>query len=302
MMKHAFLITAHTYFKQLDDIISLMESPSHYFFVNIDKKYAGGGQFAEVCKKKHRNVFFLEGKERMEVAHGGYTQIGCTLRLLHKAYDMGCDYFHLISGQDYPCRPNSEFDKFFEENAGRSYMQIESPEYHEPCMVHKYPSRVQPWYIRDCPHRDIAIVDFFVRAFNKISQHFFIRKMIPGLWGSWNWFSWHRGLAEYVIREENENPKFFQRFHHTSCADELIFSTLFHGHEHELNIDGTNALRYINWEKKSEGRNHFGSPLTLNEDEYDDIIQSGAFFCRKIHPDISKKLLEMLSANIRRQD
>ena len=186
----------------------------------------------------------------MEVAHGGYTQIECTLRLLHMAYDMGCDYFHLISGQDYPCRPNREFDKFFEENAGRSYMQIEQPEYHEPCMVHKYPSRVQPWYIRDCPHRDIAIVNFFVRAFNKISQHFFIRKMIPGLWGSWNWFSWHRSLAEYVIREEKENPKFFQRFHHTSCADELIFSTMFHGHEQELNIDGTNALRYINWEKK----------------------------------------------------
>ena len=238
----------------------------------------------------------------MEVAHGGYTQVECTLRLLHMAYDMGCDYFHLISGQDYPCRPNREFDKFFEENAGRSYMLIDSPTFREQCMVHKYPKRVQPWYFSDCPYRDIAIVNFFVRACNNISKRLFIRKMIPGLWGSWNWFSWHRSLAEYVIREENENPKFFQRFHHTSCADELIFATLFHGHEQELNIDGTNSLRYINWKKKAEGRNHKGSPLTLNEDEYEDIIQSGAFFCRKVHPDISKNLLEMLRANIQRQD
>ena len=60
-----------------------------------------------------RNCYFLKGKENMEVAHGGYSQIDCTLRLLRKAYDAGMDYFHLISGQDYPCRSNEEFDAFF---------------------------------------------------------------------------------------------------------------------------------------------------------------------------------------------
>ena len=184
------------------------------------------------CSERFHNVFFLEGKERMAVAHGGYTQIECTLRLLHKAYDMGCDYFHLISGQDYPCRPNVELDRFFEEHVGRSYMQIEDDAYHRKCMEsQKYPLRVRPWYINDFPHREIKLVDFFVRAFNKVSKHFYVRKMIPSLWGGWNWFSWHRSLAEYVIRQEKENPQFFKRFHHTECGDELIFQTLFHGHE-----------------------------------------------------------------------
>lgn len=71
---------------------------------------------------------------------------------------------------------------------------------------------------------------------------------------------------------------FFKRFHHTYCCDELIFQTLFHGHEDELNIDGNNALRYINWNKMVPGRRHIGSPLILNEEEYDDIMKSGAFF------------------------
>ena len=63
-MKHAFLITAHTYFKQLDDIISLMESPSHYFFVNIDKKYAGGGNSRRFVR---RNIgMFSSLKEKSE--------------------------------------------------------------------------------------------------------------------------------------------------------------------------------------------------------------------------------------------
>lgn len=50
-----------------------------------------------------------------------------------------------------------------------------------------------------------------------------------------------------------------------------------------------------------EGRSHIGSPLTLNEDEYDDIINSGNFFCRKVHPDISRILLEMLRKNITKE-
>lgn len=299
-MKHGFLITAHAYFGQLTEIIELLSAPNHYFFINIDKKAMWGGQFIDNCKRKYSNVFFLEGKERMAVAHGGYTQIECTLRLLHKAYDMGCDYFHLISGQDYPCRPNEEFDRFFEENEGKSFMEIESENYHEKCMVKKYPSRVQPWFIKDFPHREIKVVDYFVRAFNKISSHFYVRKMIPGLWGGWNWFTWHRSLAGYVIEQEKSNPKFFKRFHHTGCGDELIFQTLFHGKEEELNIDGSNALRYINWSKKVPGRTHLGSPLLLNEEEYDDIIKSGAFFCRKVHPVVSKVLLEKLRENILR--
>lgn len=123
--------------------------------------------------------------------------------------------------------------------------------------------------------------------------------MILNVWGGWNWFTWHRKVASYVINQEETNPKFFKRFHHTNCADELIFHTLLYPHLDELNIDiDHQALRYINWSKWVEGRRHLGSPLTLNEEEYDEIINSGAFFCRKIDPVVSKKLKEMLIENV----
>lgn len=102
----------------------------------------------------------------------------------------------------------------------------------------------------------------------------------------------------FVIQQQTVNPRFFKRFHHTLCGDELIFSTLFHGREDELKIINGDALRYINWEKKVEGRTHVGSPLILNEEEYDEIIMSGSFFCRKVHPEISKELLKLLRKNI----
>lgn len=298
-MKHAFLIMAHNHFKQVDEIISLLSTPNHYFFINIDKKASGGATYIKQCEEKNFNVFFLEGKERMSVAHGGYTMIECTLRLMHKAYGMGCDYFHLMSGQDYPCRSNVELDKFFKEHEGFSFINMDCENFREECMVKKYPLRVMPWYIHDFPHRDIKMIDFCVRAFNKISKHLYIRKSIPNLWGGWQWFSWHKSLAEFVMQQEKENPKYFKRFHHTYCGDELIFQTLFHGREEELHIIKGNALRYINWNKKAKGRNHPGSPLLLNEEEYDEIVESGAFFCRKVHPAVSSKLLDMLRARVK---
>lgn len=301
-LNHAFLITAHAYPEQLKDIIGLLSASNHYFFINIDRKADWGKEFMDENRSDH--VCFLEGNERMEVAHGGYSQIAVTLRLLHAAYGMRggeISYFHLISGQDYPVHPNLKFDEFFERNEGRSFMAFENEEYHRECMKKKYPSRVLPYYFFDIPHCDNRLVNLLVRTLNFVSKRIWWRKPIPGLWGGWNWFSWHRSLVKFVIEQEESNVTFFKRFHHTCCADELIFQTLFHGHENELNIDGSHSLRYINWHKKVEGRSHKGSPLTLNEEEYDDIINSGNFFCRKVHPDTSRKLLAMLRRNITKE-
>ena len=85
MLNHAFLIYAHAYPEQLKEIISLLAAPNHYCFINIDKKTKWAEKFIAENKSDHN--IFLEGKERMEGTHGGYSQIEVTLRLLHKAYN-----------------------------------------------------------------------------------------------------------------------------------------------------------------------------------------------------------------------
>lgn len=99
MLNHAFLITAHAFLDQLEEIIKLLNAPNHFFFVNIDKKTQADA-FMEQCKGKYPQVTFLEGKERMEVAHGGYSQIETTLRLLRKAVGGGVISIITISFQD----------------------------------------------------------------------------------------------------------------------------------------------------------------------------------------------------------
>lgn len=299
MLKHAFLITAHAYPGQLRDIIDLLSAPNHYFFINVDRKAHNMREWGGVERDgSDRNCYFLKGKENMEVAHGGYSQIDCTLRLLRKAYDAGMDYFHLISGQDYPCRSNEEFDAFFKKNEGRSYMHYDSEEERNVWLNTKYASRVRPWYFSDMNHRNIKIVDFMVRGLNFISRRFWWRPNIEGLYAGWNWFSWHRRVVSYVLEQLERNPSFFRRFRHTSCADELIFHTLLAPRLKELSIDRNNSLRYVNWVKKAPGRSLPNAPLILNEEEYDEIMESGAFFCRKVHPIVSVNLINKLRKEI----
>lgn len=235
------------------------------------------------------------------MTRGGYSMIEATLRLLRIAVENDMDYYHLISGQDFPCRENKEFDEFFEKNEGKSYMHFDSEEFWKKAQEKNYPYRVKPWYFTDIPHREICLINFMARSLNFISKRIYWRRDIPNLWSGWQWFTWHKTVAEYVINEEVRNPKFFKRFHHTNCPDELVFTTLLHGKMAQLNIVGNNSLRYINWNKKEKGRTRNGSPLTLNEDEYEEIVNSGAFFCRKVHPTISAKLLLLLEKHIKGQ-
>lgn len=94
MLKHGFLIIAHTYLDQLSKIIELLSAPNHFFFINIDKKCTNVSTMDFLQEYKNREeVFFLSGKERMEVSHGGYSLVECTLLLLHKAMENGMIIF-----------------------------------------------------------------------------------------------------------------------------------------------------------------------------------------------------------------
>ena len=113
--------------------------------------------------------------------------------------------------------------------------------------------------------------------------------------GGWNWFSWHREVALYVISYYDTHTGFVNRFRYTWCSDELLFPTILHGKEEDLNIEPRNSLRFIEWHPK---RDCNSLPLILEESEYNDIVKSGCFFCRKVEFKTSRKLITLLDKKI----
>lgn len=182
-------------------------------------------------------------------------------------------------------------------------MQFDSLKFRNSKVETDYANRTQPWWFIDLPHRNYKIINLFARTLNFISKHFYWRKSIPNLWGGWSWFTWHRSIAEYILQQESERTGYFKRFHHTRCGDELIFATLLKPKAEKMELITDKSLRYVNWDKNiPERKTRPSAPLTLNEEEYEDIIKSGAFFCRKIDPTVSNKLKKKLIRNIQKEN
>lgn len=135
MLRHAFLITAHKDPQLLLRIMELLSSPNHYFIVNIDRKMKEHKKWAKYISGIIPNCFFMH----RSVAHGGYSQVSTTIRMLQEASNFQPDYFHLISGQDFPCKSIYEFDRYFERHKGESYMLYDLQSQHAEWSVSKYP-------------------------------------------------------------------------------------------------------------------------------------------------------------------
>lgn len=281
-MNHAFLIIAHDSPEFLQRIISRLEAPNHYVFVHYDKKYN-----SPLLKIRYGEC--ISDDKRIRVTHGGFSLIRTELLLLRHAfnYPKKIDYFHLISGHDYPCVSNKEFDDFFEKAPQRkSFMHFDTEE-QRIAWKDKIETRVNKWHLIDQWHWRKGR-----HTIEKIINVLVPRNKFEGeLYAGWQWFSWHRSLVEWVLSYCDNHPEYLKRFHHTSCCDEVLFHTLLYPHLEELNIDKCNSLRYIDWYPK---RSSTTLPLVLDERDFDAIHNSGALFCRKCFIDKSIKLLDML--------
>ena len=150
------------------------------------------------------------------------------------------DYLHLISGHDYPCVSNEELDCFFENAAhGRSFMHYDTDKQHEQWRE-LISQRINRWHFNDWKTNM-----YIRRMMEELFNLFFPRNYKGELYAGWQWFSWHRSLAQWVVEYTEKNPDYLRRFRYTGCCDEVVFHTLLYPYIDELNIDKDNALRYI---------------------------------------------------------
>ncbi|MDR1737289.1 MAG: beta-1,6-N-acetylglucosaminyltransferase [Candidatus Symbiothrix sp.] len=296
--KHAFLILAHAHPEQLEEIVGLLSAPNHYFFIHIDKKNEII-LISDAMRRLQANDKVVVLKNRLRTNHGGFSLVQATLNLLQTAceHPAQMDYMHLISGQDFPCVSNVEFDRIFSD--GYSYMHFDSPQETLEWRKKKYPSRMQHYNFVDLylPFLPEKWLKLLIKVLNKAAK-LLPPRPFPPIYAGWQWFSWHRNVVEFVLRFVEDHPQYVRRFKRAIYIDELFFHTFLFDHTEELNIV-KNPKRFIVWNPK---RPTASLPMILDEREYDEIAASDAVFCRKIHPKISAKLKKMLIAKIQAAD
>ena len=159
-MNHVFLMQVHQHPHLLGRILSKLAAPNHYFLINVDEKCPA------TLTREMKGAVLASGANvvetsRMGVMHGGFSQIACTLHQMRSALaaadangdSIAFDYFHTISGQDYPCVSAERFDRFFEDSCAdgshKSYLWVDPPECLERWRRDKYRARLDHWWFHD---------------------------------------------------------------------------------------------------------------------------------------------------------
>ena len=121
-MKHGFLITAYRDFDALQGLFEQISNLSDaYIFINID-----GRNKALIAKTKNYLLTINNPRIYLQtqvVRWGSYEHMDVFMQLAQLALNSGCEYFHTITGQCRIIKPLSEFEDFFRQNQGQSYIQ-----------------------------------------------------------------------------------------------------------------------------------------------------------------------------------
>lgn len=281
-MKHAILLGVYKNPNYVRQMINTFLSDDRYnVYIHVNKKY--WGDFTDLSKEFTDNsrVVFLH---EVIIKWGGLGFLDSTLCMIKEAMkNPENQIFHLISAQDAIVKPVKEIADFFEKNKKNYIAYRPMPEnrrhYYELYWLHSYFEVRTTGFFASIPSRFLKLQRRMgiCRKFNMHNPQF----------GSC-WWSLQRNAVLYVYDKLIDKANgIYKRLKYTFAADEMIFQTLL-VNEGNFEIENNN-LRYIRWSP-----NNTGSPDTLHECDYDEIVKSGAFFARKVDPENSALLIKRL--------
>jgi len=320
----AYLITAHNHPEHLARMVNALDCSGSAFFIHVDKKIDAAPFETRLQAKS--NVFFVP--DRINATWMGFSLVSVSLRLLEMAVRQGFDYCSLLSGSDYPIKPNDFLFSFFE-RAQKEYIgfwKLEDRPSWLPKIRYYYPIDAIPIRGWSTNTEKAYWRRFFWGRYFKyqkfIPQRQFLTGMVP--FGGPDWWSLSYECANYVLNYVHENPAYTSFYKYTQSPGELFFQTIILNSDfasrienyddyqtwsversarrdsvdHEmLPEDGFN-YRYIDWSGERSGQRE--TPAILDERDWESIKNTHCHFARKFEPKRSARLLDRIDREILR--
>lgn len=290
MKKHAWLVIAHNEMDLLKMLIRMLDDARNDIYIHIDTK-SFSPEWETVSEAAHKsNVKILS---EINVTWGGASQIQTELLLYREASEKHYSYYHLLSGADLPVRDQDYIHRFFEENDGMEFIEIENDETVEKFdIVSRF--RYYHFYIKrsrffwDAKKLSIAIQKAIgIRRNENVIPYF-----------GPNWASLTDRAVHYLLSCEDEIMRIF---HHTLTCDEvykpvmLMREAWFQESLYRKPVSETCIsyhLRYIDWKK--------GNPHVLTMEDYNDIKKSPAILARKFSLKVDREIVNKLYSEVTR--
>ncbi len=279
-MKHAFLIMAHANYNLLGRLLKKLDHPDNTLYLHIDAKSAFSKEdeaFLVGCCKASKVLLV----DRHRVNWGGYSQINIELRMLEAAWKNKHDYYHFLSGADFPTKSMSEIHQFFEDHAGFEFVHFCADSFSQK-ETHRY--RLYHFFREKCGRTNKPYL-----LAEKISLSLQRRlgidrtKKYPHITfkcGA-NWVSVTHGFVGYLLSKQEEIQKMFS---HSLCCDEFFLQTILYNSPFREKIysedeSRSSNLRSVDW-KRADPKT--ASPYTYTVRDYEDLVRSENLFCRKV--------------------
>lgn len=272
-MKIAYLITAYNNYEQLKRLVdSLNDSKENLFFIHIDQKSP-----MPSCFNGYNNVSFVK---RRKVWWGGWSHLDAILVLIRAALKVNFDYYVLLSGVDYPVRPNSFlYNKL---KKGGEYINII-----KGFQSHKSESRVKYFHFDSFDRRNKkSYRTKFFSFLEKKLRNFYIKKKypFPQIYHGSTWWALTHDTVVYIDKFIKENPGYAEFFKSSWCPEESFIPTILGNSG--LKVTYRNNLTFTDWSSNPAPALIDESHLVLfsNQEEFDSVYgKYTPFFARKFN-------------------
>lgn len=278
-MKQAILITAYKDIRHLERLIRYFDSDFEVF-IHIDNKCSE--DYSSLVNQEHVHLY-----DRYNIAWGDVNHLKAILLLMHESYKYtDLEYFHLITGSDYPAIPLSDFKRFCESHKHDNFVE-HFPLPHADWGEEGGMDRIKYYWIQPSyrvKHGRLIYKTIKLQRMLGIDRGF--RFFDGNLYGGGTYWSVSREAVGKALDYMDSHPRYLRRFRMTSIAEEVCLPNLWAGIGMPMHND---YKRYIDWGPDG------GNPQILTEKDYDNIVSSGTLFARKMESGASDKLIELLN-------
>lgn len=287
--KHAYLILAHNNFGQLKKLLMLLDDSRNDIYIHLDKK-------AIISQKELNELSHvvtkasLEWVKRINVNWGGYSQVKAELILLRTAAKKPHLYYHLLSGADLPIKSQDEIHSFFASHTRSEYIGFQQnvpSEYWIDQRIREY------HFFQDSIGRNpgciVAVLERLEMYSLRIQKKLKINR-IKGdmkIYKGDQWFSITHDLAKFILSRSKEMKKLLN---YGLCVDELFVQTIAMNSPFYQNVI-CDTKREIDWQR--------GGPYTWRAGDYNQLMNSKAFWARKFNEQIDSDIIDAIFDTLR---
>lgn len=291
-MKHAILILAHKDFDQVRHLIEYFVRDC-YVYVHIDKKAAITPEELHSIESmpQVRAVY-----RKFDVHWGGFSILQAELWLVEHSYqDSYADYYHLISGQDYPIKPIEAFLHFFEENMGMDYIEYKAYKtnnWEQDSFFDRFRYFFRYDDVEGRSPTGRYYIDELIRLQVSRGQTREPIHTFDTIYKGSQWMSITNISVHCILEYSSSCPSFLNRLKYTFAPEESYFHTVL------LNMTGgknvyNNCLRYIRW--RGENGNN---PSNLGIEHFKELQLSDAIFARKMEFPYCNELIKKIDETL----